>query len=151
MAMGATMAWANFGKVVYYGWAGWPPLTPTGSFPARSPTKIGLALANFCIGKMTMNDPSTGPLSRETFKKLVDAPYGQAKKEIQKIDPLYGREPGELIEWKVRFRADMMGTAFVKATSEEEAENLAAELSPNDVDWDTYTDDFDVIDVEPSR
>jgi hypothetical protein len=24
MAMGATMAWANFGKVVYYGWAGWP-------------------------------------------------------------------------------------------------------------------------------
>ena len=98
-----------------------------------------------------MNDPSTGPLSREEFKKLVEAPHGQARREIQKVDPLFGRSPGEKIEWRVRCRADMHGTAFVKAATEQEAEALADELTSNDVDWDTYSDDIEIWDVSPAK
>ena len=102
-------------------------------------------------------DTVTGPLSREEFRGLVDAPYGQAKKAIRKHDPLFGVTPGEKIKWVVTAEQDcpMRGTAFVSAASKEEADELGGKLTYNDFDWDVidcraaYA--FDVIEVEPAE
>src|ERR1035437_3871322 len=77
-----------------------------------APTRSSAALVEQLLGH-AMSDPITGPLSREQFKALVDAPFGHATKEIRKIDPLYGRADGEKFEFEVRCRAtsSTMGTA----------------------------------------
>lgn len=103
------------------------------------------------MNKIGSIDPVTGPLSREELRKLANAPFGTAIKEIRKFDPMYGRAPGEKIEWKVICKSNMEGRAYVKAASKKEAEALADKLGCNDVDWGTYSDDFEILSIEPHK
>lgn len=98
-------------------------------------------------------DPITGPMSRETFAAAVAAPAGQAAKIIQNYDPQWGRAPGEKFEWKVRVQRDGSdsGTAYVKAASQEEADELADKLGEGDIDWDYDDGGFYVTSVEPNK
>jgi hypothetical protein len=95
-------------------------------------------------------DPVTGPISRETLKELASLPYGAARAVIQKHDPLWGRQEGELITFAVKAAGTMYGTAYVKAKTPEEADELADKLGVNDFDWDDGSDGFDILSVEPS-
>lgn len=83
-------------------------------------------------------DPVTGPIPREEFKKLVDAPYGEALRRIRKHDPLYGRPPGEKFKWACTFTREVTeeGVGYVMAESEEEAEEMAGKLKESDLHWD---------------
>jgi hypothetical protein len=98
------------------------------------------------------NDPSTGPMPRERLKELVDAPFGKAAEIIRQYDPMWGRRAGEKHEWLVRVERDGTGTgtAFIKAANQDEADELADELTESDIDWDDC--DFNglsIISVEP--
>lgn len=98
-----------------------------------------------------MDDPATGPIPRDRFKELVELPAGKAAEAIREYDPLWGRRPGEKIEWKVRVErsgADN-GTAYVKAATEKEAEALAEKLTSCDIEWDYDDDGFIITEVEP--
>ncbi len=97
-------------------------------------------------------DPSTGPVPRDEFAKLIDAPCGEAKKVIRKYDPLFGRAPGEVVKWTVMVEATgrRTGVAEVDAATEKEAEKLADDLSGDDVEWDYDEDDFRIISVKPT-
>lgn len=96
---------------------------------------------------MAQHDPVTGPLSREQFAALVAAPFGEATKAIRKHDPLYGRDEGEPIKWKVKFRrtSTEVGFAYVEAATEEGANALADELDDHKISWDY--DDSDLAEV----
>ncbi len=96
-------------------------------------------------------DPSTGPVPREQFFALVNAPFGEAAKKIRKFAPMFGRADGEKITWRVECTGTMTGTAFVEACSEEEAVEAADNLTAADVDWDGGSDDIEVqnVTVEP--
>ena len=102
-----------------------------------------------------MKDPITGPLSREDFRSLWDAPYGEALEAIRKHDPLYGRKPGEKIRWRVTLKREVpeIGTATVIAATEEEATQLADKLTDAEIDWDVddcYADADGIVEkVEP--
>lgn len=78
-----------------------------------------------------------GPLSRDEFQALVDAPYGTAVRAIREHDPLFRREPGEKIEWLCRFSrvVDYQGEAYVWAETEEEARKRANALPEEDIEW----------------
>lgn len=97
-----------------------------------------------------------GPLSREMFQALVDAPHGSAAATIKKYDPLYGtgkEGPPPAFKWRVRFsrRAREEGFAIIEAPTEAEAERKAAEMSENEIDWDAGRDSdwgFEVTNVE---
>lgn len=97
-------------------------------------------------------DPSTGPVPREEFATLIDAPYGEAAKKIRKYDPLFGIPPGTKIKWTVRCetmgRRD--GTAEVEAASEKEAAALAENLTYDEVEWDFDEDDFRILSIKPT-
>jgi hypothetical protein len=100
-----------------------------------------------------MNDPSTGPLDRETLKELAAAPFGEAAAVIRKYDPQWGRGLGEKFDWKVTVRrsgADR-GTAIIKAANQEEADALADDLTEMEIDWDYDSDGFEVETVEPAK
>lgn len=96
-------------------------------------------------------DPVTGPIPREEFARLIDAPYGAALKAIRKYDPMYGRAEGEKISWCVEVTAMTSGTARVEASSEEEAEKIAENLSSAEIDWDGAIEDLEVLSVRPER
>jgi hypothetical protein len=97
-------------------------------------------------------DPVTGPVPRETFKDLVNLPFGEATKRIRKFDPMYGRQPGEKIPWTITCEVRRLeGRATVMASSEKEAGDLAQDLSSGDVDWDDYLEDLDILTVEPEK
>jgi hypothetical protein len=98
-------------------------------------------------------DPSTGPIPRDEFVKLVNAPYGEALKGIRKYDPLWGRQPGEKIKWKVKCRTVGIryGEAEVEATSEQHAKKLAENLTYDEVEWDWDEDDFEIVKVEAAE
>lgn len=99
------------------------------------------------------NDPSTGPIPRERFKEIIAAPFGEAAKAIREYDPQWGRADGEKFEWKItvsRCGSDQ-GTAIVKASSEEEANEEADNLSESDIDWDDFANGFQVVSVEPNK
>lgn len=83
-------------------------------------------------------DPATGILSRKEFAELVTAPYGEARKTIQKRDPFWGREPGEEIEFRITGSSRLRGVAFVKAANMTEAEKKADALTEHDFDWGGY-------------
>lgn len=98
-------------------------------------------------------DPATGPIPPAVFKALVDAPYGEAARAIQKYDPLFGKESEEEREWWVTFkrRATETGRATVKATTMKEAQELAEALSGREIEWDadwSNTDPGEVVSVE---
>lgn len=95
-----------------------------------------------------MNDPVTGPIPRETFAKLVAAPHGEAARTIRQYDPLWGKAPGEKVRWKVECTAKQFGTAYVEASSQEEADKLADELDSGEVDWCYDDDGLTIISVE---
>lgn len=95
-------------------------------------------------------DPSTGPIPRAEFAKLVDGPYGAAVKIIRRHDPMYGREEGEKIKWRVEVTGTMTGTGWVEACSREEAEKAAENMSSSEIDWDGGREGFDVLSVEPA-
>jgi hypothetical protein len=86
---------------------------------------------------MAKLDPVTGPVPREQFNEIVNAPHGQAAKLIRKFDPLYGRN-GEKFTWAVRFTREVEeeGWGFVEAATEEEAEKLGRTLDPDKLNWD---------------
>jgi hypothetical protein len=95
-------------------------------------------------------DPSTGPVPREKFAEIVNAPFGHAAKLIRKYDPLWGLPAGAKIKWKVECRRTLQyGTAYVEATSDKAAAAEAEDLCGDDVDWDNDPDDFDIISIEP--
>lgn len=94
-------------------------------------------------------DAVTGVLTRDEFRELVDAPFGKARKEIQKRDPFWGRSEGDKIEFEVRVSSWCEGRAFVKAASQEEADKLADDLSNAEIDWEYDSDDYVVLSVEP--
>lgn len=96
-------------------------------------------------------DPVTGPMDRSAFAKLVDLPFGKAALEIRKFDPMWGLAPGAKIDWRVECRGHLTGIAHVKASSKEEAEKLACDLTDGEVDWDICPDDFEILSVEPDR
>jgi len=96
---------------------------------------------------MTQLDRSTGPVPRDRFLEIANLPFGQAAKAIRKYDPMWGREEGEKISWRVECSGTMTGTAHVEAASEEEAMELADMLTAADVDWDGGHDDIEVISV----
>ena len=95
---------------------------------------------------MSTLDPITGPLDRETFKKLTDAPFGKATEIIRQYDPFWGRGDGEKVRWKVECEATGRGVAYVEAISQKEANALADDLTMDDIEWD---DDFDILSVKP--
>lgn len=100
-----------------------------------------------------MNDPSTGPISRETLQELVAAPFGEATKIIRQYDPQWGRADGEKFKWRVqveRSGADT-GVAYIEAANKEEANKLADELTECDVEWNYDSDSIDIVSVEPDQ
>lgn len=94
------------------------------------------------------HDPVTGPFTRQQFSEMVSAPYGEATKLIRKVDPLWGREEGEPVRWRVEASGRMRGTAYVKAATRKEADKLADELSDTDFDWGDGYGNFDILSVE---
>ncbi len=96
-------------------------------------------------------DPVTGPLTREQIRELAEAPFGTARAEIQKYDPLWGKAEGDKIEFEIVCQGTLEGRAYVKAASQEEADNLADDLNGAEIDWDVARDDFTVISVEPYK
>jgi hypothetical protein len=99
---------------------------------------------------MPLIDPVTGPMPREKFRELVALPAGKAREAIQEYDPLWGRRPGEKIEWRIRVERSGRdtGTAFVKAATEKEAEALAENLTSDAIDWDFEDDSFEITEVQ---
>ena len=101
------------------------------------------------MNKHTPLDPVFGPLSKEEFAALIPLPAGEAARSIQKVDPFWGRQPGEKIRFKVRVRSTGdEGTAYVEAASQKEADKLADDLDSSEIDWD-YDSDYEVVSVEP--
>ena len=101
-----------------------------------------------------VDDPVTGPISKELFKKLADAPFGEATKTIRQHDPLWGRAEGEKIEWIITVQREVtgLGTAIIKAASENEANDLADDLVSSEIDWDDVDINwFEVVSVEPKK
>lgn len=101
------------------------------------------------MNKIAKLDPVSGPLSREELKVLCDAPFGKATERIREFDPFFGRKEGEKIRFKVECRSDMNGTAYVEAANQEEADDLADNLTASEIDWDYGDNDFEIVSVEP--
>jgi hypothetical protein len=99
---------------------------------------------------MQVLDPSTGPIPREEFAKLLSAPYGEAAKRIRRYDPMWGRADGEKIKWRVEVTGQITGSAYVEASSEDEASKAAENLSAAEIDWDGGREDFQVLSIEPA-
>lgn len=95
-------------------------------------------------------DPATGPIPREEFAKLIDAPFGAATKAIRKYDPLYARAPGEKITWTVRVEAmgRREGTVEIEAPDEKSAREKVCDLSGDDIEWDWDEDDFRILSIK---
>lgn len=95
-------------------------------------------------------DPVTGPLSRDQFRELVDAPFGKATEVIRKYDPLFGRKEGEKFSWKVIASSTSTMVAYVEAENEDEAKKLADEL--DDDAFDSCNDgDITIESVKPKK
>lgn len=99
-------------------------------------------------------DPSTGPIPRAEFAEIVNAPFGKAREAIRKYDPLWGRATGETIKWRVKFTREVteVGYATVEASSEKEAEEIAAHVKTSTIAWepdDCFDEDGEVESVEP--
>ncbi len=100
------------------------------------------------------SDPISGPIPREKFDALVNAPHGEARDIIRQYDPFWGLPLGEKIEFEVEVRAEVIGGAIVKAASLEEAKKLAKSLTRDDIEFDTYSlrdCDWTVETVEPVK
>lgn len=99
------------------------------------------------------HDPSTGPIPRDVFASLANAPFGKALETIRQYDPLHARAEGEPIKWRVILRRKMWerGTVIVEAASETEAESMADEISCNQIDWSFShsEDEREIIAAEP--
>ncbi len=83
-------------------------------------------------------DPSTGPMPREEFYALVEAPHGTAAKAIRKHDPFWGLPDGAKIEWCAIFtkEVEVEGYAYIKAASKSEAEVTAKQLTADKIEYD---------------
>lgn len=97
------------------------------------------------------NDPVSGPIPRDKFVEMVNLPYGEACKAIRKYDPMFGRQPGENIKWRVKYSRTLYeeGYATIEATSEDEAEKIAADLPDYNISWSC--DDSDMAQIEDVR
>ncbi len=87
-----------------------------------------------------MTRSSTGPMTAEQLKSLANAPHGQALKEIQKFDPLYGKlsSDGEPVKWRVKVTKEVQAVGYVTvcAVTKEDAEALVEDFDDDKVDWD---------------
>jgi hypothetical protein len=94
-----------------------------------------------------------GPLTVERLKELADAPMGRATKALREHDPMWNRQPGDKIRWKVTFRewVLMEGYKYVEAETEEEAQKLADEIKEDQIDCDEFikATDFEQFKLEP--
>lgn len=97
-----------------------------------------------------MNDPISGPITRDELRELASAPYGEALKVIRKHDPLFGRKDGEKFRWKVLATVTCTMYAFVEAASEDEANKLADKLNTAAFDYESEGD-ISIDSVEPDR
>lgn len=103
-----------------------------------------------------MQSSPFGPLSAAEFQEAVDAPYGQATAILRKHDPMWGRfkEEGEKIRWRVKLTQSvtMGATTYVEASSEEEAEALAALIPAHSLNFDQFidADEGEIESVEPA-
>lgn len=97
--------------------------------------------------------PVFGPLPVAEWQAALAAPHGQATKIIRKYDPQWGRASGEKFEWtvKVERSGSSLGTATIKASSQEEANKIADALSEADIDWDDDDTGFEILSVEPTK
>lgn len=100
------------------------------------------------------HDPISGPIPRHEFRKLATAPHGEALRVIRKHDPLFGREPGEKIKWRVEFerRARERGYGVVEAATLKEAQELAEKLKAREIDWEpdwNSDEQGEVVSLEP--
>lgn len=98
-----------------------------------------------------MAHQSTGPLTPDELKALAEAPYGEATKAIRKHDPMFGRKPGEKVEWQLLARNTSTFVAYVEAETEDEAHELARKLGS--AEWDFYSTNksFEILSVEPAK
>lgn len=98
---------------------------------------------------------SFGPIPREKFAEIINAPHGKAAELIRTYDPLWGRDNGDGVErkWKVKLSREIteIGFATVMAVTEEGAKILADALDEHDIDWQhEYSDHGIVESVEPA-
>lgn len=82
-------------------------------------------------------DASTGPIPRDVFARLIDAPHGEALNTIRKYDPLFRRQNGELLKWKVTYFRTILdtGTAIIEAADEKQAWIIADKISTKEISW----------------
>lgn len=93
-----------------------------------------------------MAHPISGPISPEELKALADAPYGKAAVELRKYDPLWGKlsrdadDPQPVIAWNVCLSQEvtMRAHVTVEARTEEEAMEIAENLSEQKLSWDQH-------------
>lgn len=101
---------------------------------------------------MNQIDPISGPIPREKFATLINAPHGEAGDIIRQHDPFWGLPDGAKIEFEVELTAEVTGYAVVKAGSLEEAKKLAERLRPDEVDFDQFEKpDWTVETVNPVK
>lgn len=93
-------------------------------------------------------DPIFGPIPPDEFRTFASLPYGEARKAIQKRDPLWGIETGQPIEWKVKFTRKVYeeGYATVRAATQEEAQKIAEKMPEYQISWSA--DDCDETEIE---
>lgn len=103
-----------------------------------------------------MTDPVTGPVPREVFKALADAPHGQALKEIRKYDPQYGTGGDNslpLKKWIVFFTARHVratGSLIIEAPTKDAARAAAPQKIDTEIDrleWEIDDRSLDVADI----
>lgn len=94
-----------------------------------------------------MSDPVSGPLTRDELRALTDAPFGEAAKVIRKHDPLFGRAPGEKLDWLVVLEVSGQARCVVTACSEAEARELALDSTAAEIDF-TVIDDIEIYSIE---
>jgi hypothetical protein len=97
----------------------------------------------------------TGPIPKELFDQIANAPFAGASKAIRQFDPMFGRAEGEVVKWRVEFTREVRetGVAYVEAASLEEAEKLAGALSDREIDggrFDHVPDDWEIEEVRPT-
>jgi hypothetical protein len=103
-----------------------------------------------------MTDPVSGVFTREQLRELAAAPgFGSAAKIIRRHDPMWGRKDGEEIKWLVTFTRQVTenGHAYVRASSKEDAEKLAADLDSKNINWcaDYADEEYGDIEAVPAK
>ena len=93
----------------------------------------------------------TGVVTSEQLKEFAALPFGEAADRIRRYDPMWGLPEGELIDWQITAYATVRGIATIKAKNEQEAVQIAYNISPGEIDWDHSFDDFEIDEIRSSQ